>query len=99
MDMVLKTCQDTLHVIIQLCQRNSRRMDENEREVSKKHFSEVLFGLKFAKEKGKGGGAGVICPARVQLKKPSHKENKVNYIIYHLRTLPKYGILAFLGPS
>ena len=58
MDMVLKTCQDTLHVIIQLCQRNSRRMDENEREVSKKHSSEVLFGLKFAKEKGKGGGGG-----------------------------------------
>ena len=63
MDMVLKTCQDTLHVIIQLCQRNSRRMDENEREVSKKHFSEVLFGLKFAKEKGKGGGGWGNLPS------------------------------------
>ena len=33
MSMVLSTCKATLLVIIQLCQRNSRRMDEYEREV------------------------------------------------------------------
>jgi hypothetical protein len=34
MSMALATCKTTLVVIIQLCQRNSRRMDEFEREVS-----------------------------------------------------------------
>ena len=59
MDLVLKNCHDTLHVIIQLCQRNSRRMDENEREVRKKHLSEILFRLTLTLLSG-GRGKGVL---------------------------------------
>ena len=59
MDLVLKNCHNTLHVIIQLCQRNSRRMDENEREVSKKHLSKVLCRLTLTVLSG-GRGEGVL---------------------------------------